>query len=259
MYFDKDWKITKNVSEAHFYRTIDKEGDKYILKDFFISDILQMKAVCSSVTPKLIFDGQAKWYFANGQLKRETFYQNNSKRGIERLYYEDGTPHVIIDYRDKSFLILQYWTSDGKPGLRNGTGTIIEENKDIPFASHRELKDSLVIVSYTVSDDRRDTIYVVTEKSANFFGEKDEFYQSLAKAITYPKAARKERIQGTVYIGFVVNKDGKVRDVWIAKGIGGGCDEAALEAFSKQTDWQPAEHNGKPVNYRMVLPVVFRL
>lgn len=65
----------------------------------------------------------------------------------------------------------------------------------------------------------------------------------------YPKEARKNKIEGKVIIQFIINADGTTSDFKVIKGIGFGCDEAAVEAFKKMPKWKPATIDGQPVRF----------
>jgi protein TonB len=59
-------------------------------------------------------------------------------------------------------------------------------------------------------------------------------------------------------VQFIVNEFGEVENPKVIKGIGGGCDENALEAV-KLAKFEPGLHNGDPVKVQYSLPIVFRL
>jgi protein TonB len=65
----------------------------------------------------------------------------------------------------------------------------------------------------------------------------------------YPEEARKNKIEGKVMIQFIINADGAPSDFKVIKGIGYGCDEAAVEAFKKMPKWKPATIGGQPVRF----------
>ncbi len=82
--------------------------------------------------------------------------------------------------------------------------------------------------------------------------------KSLASKIIYPEKARKEGIQGRVYIRAFIDSTGNVVKADVFKGIGHGCDKSALSAV-KKLHFIPAENHGKKVNAQVVVPVLFRL
>lgn len=82
--------------------------------------------------------------------------------------------------------------------------------------------------------------------------------QSVASRIVYPEQAKKAGIEGKVFVQFIVDETGNVVDPHVVKGIGHGCDEAAINAV-KQAKFTPATKNGKPVKVKFALPIVFKL
>lgn len=82
--------------------------------------------------------------------------------------------------------------------------------------------------------------------------------ESILKNVYYTEIARRAEIEGRVSIGFVVNKVGEIEDAKVLKGISGDLDMIALNAV-KQAKFTPGLQRGKPVNVRMVIPIVFKL
>lgn len=85
------------------------------------------------------------------------------------------------------------------------------------------------------------------------------YYQYIAQKLRYPDEARINRIEGTVYLTFIVNHKGETEGVKVLKGIGYGCDEAALEVIRDGVKWFPAVYKGRSVKVRMQLPMIFSL
>jgi len=81
---------------------------------------------------------------------------------------------------------------------------------------------------------------------------------SLAKNIKYPEEAKTNGIQGRVFVKAYVDEKGNVTNVELIKGIGYGCDEAAINAV-KKLHFIPGKQNGKPVKVQVSIPVSFRL
>ncbi|GCC51922.1 hypothetical protein SanaruYs_21530 [Chryseotalea sanaruensis] len=75
----------------------------------------------------------------------------------------------------------------------------------------------------------------------------------------YPEQARKNKIEGKVIIQFIINADGTSSDFKVIKGIGYGCDEAAVEAFKKMPKWKPATINGLPVKFLTQMAYLYGL
>ncbi|HRZ77317.1 MAG TPA: energy transducer TonB, partial [Bacteroidales bacterium] len=65
--------------------------------------------------------------------------------------------------------------------------------------------------------------------------------------------------QGTVYVTFVVEKNGAVTDVRVLRGIGGGCDEEAIRVIQAMPKWNAGKQRGKPVRVQFNMPIKFTL
>jgi periplasmic protein TonB len=81
---------------------------------------------------------------------------------------------------------------------------------------------------------------------------------AIQSKIVYPEIAKRAGVEGKVFILAFVDEQGLVTKAQVAKGIGAGCDEAALEAV-KLTKFKPGKQRGKPVKVQVHIPVVFKL
>jgi TonB family protein len=99
-------------------------------------------------------------------------------------------------------------------------------------------------------------IFVAVEDMPKF---KDDSYTKILKNVKYPKSCKNAGIEGRVTIQFWVNKEGMPTNVHIVRGIGGGCDQAAIDAVKKYARFTPGKQHGKPVITKMALPIVFKL
>lgn len=77
--------------------------------------------------------------------------------------------------------------------------------------------------------------------------------------IKYPAAAKEKGIEGTVYVKFIVEKDGSITDAEIAKNVEGGCGEEVLRLVYTMPKWVPGKKDGKAVRTEFALPVKFKL
>lgn len=104
-----------------------------------------------------------------------------------------------------------------------------------------------------------DEVFVVVEEQAEFPGGLDSMYAYIQKNLVYPEKAKAEGIEGRVFVSFIIEKDGSISNVKILRGIGGGCDEAAVEMVKNMPKWKPAKQRGKPVRCQFNLPIKFEL
>jgi protein TonB len=97
------------------------------------------------------------------------------------------------------------------------------------------------------------------EKAPEFQGGSEALLKYLMAETKYPQLAKESKIEGKVFVQFVVEKDGEVTEAKVLRGIGYGCDEEALRVVSGMSKWKPAEDKGKIVRSLMVLPFQFKL
>lgn len=125
----------------------------------------------------------------------------------------------------------------------------LSENEEI------ELEESLE------PDYSRQKIYqsVEVDEEPKFPGGEHELLEYIADNVVYPQTAIDEGIQGRVIVSFVVEPNGKVTNVEVLRGIGGGCDEEAVRVVKSLPNWEPGVRRGKNVRVAIAVPVKFAL
>lgn len=114
-------------------------------------------------------------------------------------------------------------------------------------------------VAGTPADANQVYDYSIVEVVPEFQGGQKEWNKYLSSNLKYPIRAREKNVQGVVYIGFIVDKNGSIRDVKIKQGIGEGCDEEALRVIRSSPAWRPGQVKGNAVSTYCVLPITFKL
>lgn len=104
-----------------------------------------------------------------------------------------------------------------------------------------------------------DNYVVKIETQPEFPGGPEAMNLFLAKNLKYPAKARSLKIQGKVFVGFMVRKDSTLSDVQAMRGIGCGCDEEAVRLVRSMPKWKPAEADGQAIDAVIVIPVRFEL
>ena len=102
-------------------------------------------------------------------------------------------------------------------------------------------------------------VFQVVEDNPEFPGGEEALMRFLNDNIRYPAIARESGIQGTVFIQFIVERDGSVSNVRVVRGIGGGCDEESLRVVGRMPRWTPGKQRGRAVRVEFVLPIRFTL
>ena len=104
-----------------------------------------------------------------------------------------------------------------------------------------------------------DYIFIVVEVPPSFPGGSSEMNKFISQNMRYPKTALENGIQGTVYVSFVVQKDGKITGIQVMRSAGEILDEEAIRVIKSMPPWIPGVQKGEPVATRFILPLRFVL
>ena len=142
--------------------------------------------------------------------------------------------------------------------------TIIEQEMeidlDVEITEETVIEEQvLVVVTGEMEEEKVDEIFTIVEQQPAPVGGMQAFYQYVGENMKYPNTASRMNVQGRVFVQFVVEKDGRLTDIKVVKGIGSGCDEEAVRVISSAPKWIPGKQRGRPVRVRMILPIVFKL
>ena len=130
--------------------------------------------------------------------------------------------------------------------------------KDYPFLSFLPLPFTPITpnMDSTGSDGK---IFLVVEQPPEFTGGLEAMYKFITKNLQYPASARKMQIEGSVFVVFIVDTDGAIREASVLKGVSEDCNNEALRVVKLMPNWRPGTQQGKPVRVKYVLPIKFRL
>jgi periplasmic protein TonB len=116
----------------------------------------------------------------------------------------------------------------------------------------------MVFNQYVFAQGGKEVFYKV-DIMPEYPGGNEALIKSIVHEIKYPEQAKKENIQGKVLVEFVVDKQGVVTETKVLKGIGSGCNEEALRVVNLLKSFKPGMKDGKPVNTKLVIPIMFKL
>lgn len=101
--------------------------------------------------------------------------------------------------------------------------------------------------------------FIPVEQMPEFPGGEIELLKFLKKNLNYPKRPKELGITGTVYVEFIINTDGTMTDLKIAKGVYPDIDKEAIRVVSLMPKWIPGSQRNQPVPVGMRLPIRFTL
>jgi TonB family protein len=287
-YFDK----TQNavVKENCHYYSVSKKSYNDI--DSILSFYCEtnrprsIRHVNSDGIPK----GRYRMFHENGSLKTKGMCEAFTFFDSLYEWYPDGSLHYV-EYRgtrsspDRKLVL--YRSSSGKFLVKNGEGFCdrcrFDGYSEVEYSEsgivRSGVKDS-IWTTYNVDgskahEDRYEMGKFISGTFFSPFGENvsytlieemavpqngmPAFYKFISKNIIYPKTAKRQKIQGRVYVEFIVENDGSIKEVKCIKGIGGGCDEEAERVIATASKWKPGRQRGRFVRQKMVLPINFLL
>jgi BlaR1 peptidase M56/Gram-negative bacterial TonB protein C-terminal len=138
---------------------------------------------------------------------------------------------------------------------------------------------------YSAPKDSSDPVFTIVEEQPKFIGGLDSLFRFLGRNIIYPAEARAEKVEGTVYVGFVVEKDGSITNIKLKRNLAQSradtiqqflpetgktvtkivhfqdesCANEAIRVINMLPKWKPAKHKGKIVRSAFLLPIKFKL
>lgn len=139
-----------------------------------------------------------------------------------------------------------------KPGRKRGETMRVSYTVPVNFS--REMLDSL----------RRDTVVDENDIFCYVTEEMPVFpYKSLptyiAERLKYPEEAKKQKIEGKVFVSFVIDTTGQVTNVKVMRGVHPLLDAEAIRVVKALPRWEPAKQRGKKVRISYVVPVQFSM
>ncbi len=115
------------------------------------------------------------------------------------------------------------------------------------------------VTTPSAPDQTESPVLEAAEIMPEFPGGTKALLDSIAKNLKYPPKAIDSRTEGRVILQFVIDKQGKVTDVQVMRGVTPELDQAAIDVVRSLPDWKPGMQDGKPVNVKYTMPIVFKL
>jgi len=128
-----------------------------------------------------------------------------------------------------------------------------DEIDDSEFLSAEEI--AVIEQPEPVSDETK--IFDVVEQQPTFSGGDPRVW--IGNHIRYPAVAEENGVQGTVVCQFVVERDGSISNVTVARGADPALDKEAIRVIKSMPNWTPGKQNGQTVRVKYTMPIKFNL
>ena len=130
----------------------------------------------------------------------------------------------------------------------------VEIEKELEIEETETDEDEIVEIE---EDDEE--FFMVVENMPEFPGGDLGLMKFIQKNVKYPAIAKEYNITGKVYVSFIVDKQGKVTNVKIVRGVDKNLDAEALRVVSMLPKYKPGKQRGKSVRVMFTIPINFTL
>lgn len=273
---DGEWKYYFKNGKIAF------EGSFYAISQKELFEALSLKTVNRSYGKENSFSDE-RYPFAHNVIAAFKTYDRylvklgTGLQGRYNFYYYDGQKSVSLNYKDGvPEGIWQTWDRNGKLSykaefVKGKVDVILQDGEEISYEQYKEKSKVPDMRSYEGDPNGIDpgiglTGVVEAPPAPAIFRYVEQMPEApfnvqtwISDKLRYPAEAKKNAVQGRVIVEFVVRKDGSINDIKVFRGIGSGCDEAAIEVFKKMPKWKPGKQNGQSVDVYYTMPVTFKL
>ena len=111
----------------------------------------------------------------------------------------------------------------------------------------------------TVVSQTNQKVFDTVEQMPEYPGGMQAMIEFLQTNMKYPEDAAKQKVEGRVMVQFVVETDGSVSDVHVAKQVFPSLDAEAIRVVQAMPKWTPGKDKGRVVRVKYNLPIVFRM
>ena len=146
-----------------------------------------------------------------------------------------------------------------KPGTQRGEPVRVRYTVPVVFRLSEPATDQSGEVVGVSKEAEPSDVYEVVEQMPQFPGGFSEMMKYLGNNIQYPSEAHKNGIQGRVAVQVIIDTEGRVTNTRVVKGVDPYLDAEAIRVVSSMPKWNPGMQDGKPVNVKFLIPIMFRL
>lgn len=276
---DENFAVCKAKNATYYKYDNPKEKISKVHEIFYLNGDKYMKGTYDNG----VKNGPFIYYYQGGLIKEIKNFTEGRVVGAYEAWYPNGKKKEEGDFKDSNYRLLYFWDSLGMPLIIQGNGLLVRYFSNGKVKEEGRYGNAFKIgewkgytpkgkLFYEEEYDsygkllkgksfykRKTYVYTQILETAHPQGGVESFLNSIGQHMKYPEEAKVNRIQGEVFVRFMVEKSGKLTNVEIMKGLGYGCDEAVLEAFKKVPKWSPSKKRGQPVRQSLVLPIRFEL
>ena len=118
---------------------------------------------------------------------------------------------------------------------------------------------TIVSAQKTVVAKKNQKVFDIVEQMPEYPGGQAALFEFISKNVKYPEDAVKKKVEGKVFVTFVVDTDGKITDVSLLRKVFPSLDAEAIRVISAMPNWIPGRQKGQAVRVKYTVPIMFRL
>lgn len=252
------------------YRLRKGTGKRNIIA--IVSVIILAVAAFSAMAIKKIVDEQAAKVAATEVNELSTLNQPKKKAEVKQQKVQIKEPEKVVERVKSSVKFTapvikkdnevkpedEIKTQDQLMETKTAIGTFDVKGNDDANGEVLKAKD-VITQPEPPKHVEENKVFDVVEQMPSFPGGPQALLQYLNNNVKYPVVAQENGVQGRVVISFVVEKDGSVTDVQVAKSVDPSLDKEAQRVVKSMPHWIPGKQNGSAVRVKYVVPVSFKL
>jgi TonB family protein len=135
----------------------------------------------------------------------------------------------------------------------------VREKQELNNAENSGMIEEETVKSVKEVSVAEEPIFVVVEDDPQFPGGQAEMMKFLSSNLRYPDKARIDGAEGTIFITFVVEKDGRITGIKLLRGVSPELDNEALRVVKMMPAWIPGKQRGETVRVQYNIPIRFVL
>ena len=213
------WNTVKDTQGKYLRKAIHTSDSGWLTLDYNAQHILVARSYYTDTIFKTKLYCHSYYNEAKGFLEHVRCYKNGQLDGISTGFNEKGDTLWTETYNQSYHVSSKYYPGYDPPGI----------------------------------------IFTKVEVESEFPGGRAGWAEYLSKNLRYPQKAIRKRIQGTVVLQFIVDKEGKVSDVSVILSVHPLLDNEAKRMITESPNWTPATQNGRKVKSYKKQPIVFKL
>ena len=248
IYYDADKNVIDDFKVAKYIEIVERESNEVengtiklykIMSDTANYKLIQMGTYASVFHPRKP-DGQVISYFDNGKRQSLQTYENGALHGLDMEWHENDSLKHIIGYKKGKY--------DGELKAFYKSGKLKREEL---------YKDGEQVYGKCFTEDGQESPFVVYREKPQYPGGEKALLAHFSKSMSYTMSRPPSIITGIIVIGFVIDKDGTIKNTQLLRSMEDELDKKALRFVKKMKPWQPATLEGEKISAEYILPLRF--